>query len=230
MYAGLLAAFVTVAIAAPAAAHEGEIGNGGPFRVEVTSNALPSGVELRIGNGELEMHVPSGTEIVALGVENEPFTRVDADGNMFGNRNSPTWWMGLDGGKGTPPVGLDFTADPDWEWVKAGGSMQYHDHRIHFMASSIDPRFTDGGEVFDFTLPFLVNGDGKAVSGVLVFDPALDPDGAKRLLAGTSPVATSPGAAPSTGSDSGSIIVIGAVAAAVLVLAGGAVVVFRRRL
>lgn len=180
----LSAAAAVVSMTAPVLAHEGDIGDGGPFKVRVDSSTLPEGVELRLGNGELELHVPAGIELVAIGVENEPMAKVDADGNMFGNKNSPTWWMSLDGGMGTPPADLDLNAAPDWEWVKGGGSLQYHDHRIHFMAPSIAESIADGGDVFSFSLPFLVDGAEAAIAGALVFDPTLDPAAAARLRDG----------------------------------------------
>ena len=65
--AALIAVLFTVA--APAAtAHDDELGDGGPFTIEITSpEELPEGIEARWGNGEVEFHVPTGVELVALG-------------------------------------------------------------------------------------------------------------------------------------------------------------------
>jgi hypothetical protein len=167
---------------------------------------------------------------VALGVENEPMAKLDAEGNMFGNKNSPTWWLSLDNGNATPPPDLDVTAEPDWEWIQAGGSLQYHEHRIHFMAAGIDPTIEDGADVFSFTLPFLVDGAEASIVGALVFDPTLDPEGAQRLREGKPLVdETAELVAAAEGSSSGSLVAVAVVGVIVVAFAAGAVVVLRRR-
>jgi hypothetical protein len=178
-------AATTLSFAAPAGAHEGAIGEGGPFRVEITSE-LPGGLDGRFGNGELEIHVVAGIEVVALGISNEPMVKLDAEGNMFGNENSPTWMMVKDGMNVSPHMGSmngDAAGEPDWVWVQSGGALQYHEHRIHFMASGVDPSIADGGVVASFSLPMLVDGDAVAITGDLVFDPSLDPAAAADLVA-----------------------------------------------
>ena len=185
-FAGFAAGLIALlSVAAPAAAHEGMIGEGGPFRVDVTAG-LPAEIDGRFGNGELELHVPAGMEVVALGLGGEPFAKVDADGTMFGNTNSQTWAMARDAdmtGMGGTDVSTDPTIEPDWQFVAGGGSLQYHDHRIHFMAASIEPALADGGVVAPFSLPFVIDGVGVDVIGNLVFDPSLDPETAEQLLA-----------------------------------------------
>lgn len=204
-----------LAVPTQASAHEGALGDGGPFRIEITT-PLPSEVEARWGNGELELHVPTGMEIIALGVDGEPFAKVDAEGNMFGNEKSPTWWLSM-GDK--VPAEADSKASPEWAWVRGGGSMQYHDHRIHFMAASLDPSLEDGSSVFDFALPFIIDGTEVVAKGSLVFDSTLDPSAAAALK---SPDSANPE------SNSGTLIVV-AVAVIATLLAGAAVIARSRK-
>jgi hypothetical protein len=227
----LLAATVISCVLAstPAQAHEGPLGDGGPFRVEIASG-LPEQIDARFGNGEIELHVSAGTEIVVIGYEREPFAKIDAEGNMFGNLNSPTWWMTLDKGHGSAPRGLDLS-QPNWEWVRAGGSLQYHDHRVHYMVSSIDESLHQGGQVFDFALPFIVDGAEVSVTGAMVFDPTLDPAGAERLIAGNwTPTVSADAPHGDTGPKSSSPIpYIAGIGVVVVLLAGVGYGISRRR-
>lgn len=168
-----------------ASAHDGAIGEQGPFTVRIDSPAtLPAGIEGRWGNGELELHVPSGVEVISYGLDGEAMAKVDKDGNMFYNTLSPTWAMNqsmnMDMGSG------DAKTEPVWKWAQGGGSLQYHDHRIHFMAAAVDPSLANGGDVASFTLKFSVNDEPLEVKGTIVFDPSLDPAKAAELVKGTS--------------------------------------------
>lgn len=217
------AAFLT--LASPALAHEGALGDGGPFRIEMLTED-PTGVETRWGNGEVEFHVEPGTEVVVIGLENEPMVKVDAEGNMFFNEKSPSWWTNQP--EGTIPEGADSKADPNWVWKMAGGSMQFHDHRFHYMNSSIDPATADGSVVFEFGLPVLVNGAPVEMRGTMVFDSTLDPAAAEQLMTDNTMVdSTAQMETPSE--DSGSMTLKLAAAAAAVVAIAAFVVVWRKR-
>jgi hypothetical protein len=179
-----VAAFALTALGAPASAHEGALGDGGPFTIRVDSpTKLPAGIDARWGNGEVEFHVEPGIELVAFGTDGEPMAKVDKDGNMFGNTLSPTWQMNktADMSAGMNAE-TDPTAEPNWEWQQAGGSLMYHEHRIHFMAASVDPAIAEGGDVSTFALKFTVNSKPLDITGALVFDPSLDTAKAEQLI------------------------------------------------
>lgn len=223
----IITAFVAAVLttASPALAHEGAIGDGGPFRIEMLTED-PAGVESRWGNGEVEFHVEPGTEVVVIGLEKEPMVKVDAEGNMFFNENSPSWWANQP--EGTIPEGANSSAEPNWVWKMGGGSMQFHDHRFHYMNSSIDPSTTDGSAIFEFGLPLLVNGAPVEMRGTMVFDSTLDPMGAEQLM--TENVMVDSAAQMDTPADDSSSSPVGLIAAAAAVLAVAAgVVVWRRR-
>jgi hypothetical protein len=235
----LAATAALLCVAAPASAHEDAIGDGGPFTV-VVETELPDTVEARWSNGEVEMHVAAGTTVEVLGVENEPFVKIDEEGAMFANENSPTWMMVKDGMDAMPSAMP--SAEPSWKWIQSGGSLQFHDHRIHFMDTKIDPALANGGKVFDFKLPMIIDGAKVDVVGALMFDPAIDPAAADKLL-GNAPEATTTGvetqdstpliATPmSATEDEGSGMGTGIAVIAVLALAaagGVAVMVAKRR-
>jgi hypothetical protein len=229
-----------LASTAPAFGHEGLIGDGGPFRIELTSG-LPESIDATWGNGEVELHVPAGMEVLVFGVADEPFVMLDADGNMMANEKSPTWAMVKGGGHGGT-AGTDAKAEPEWVWVRSGGSLQFHDHRIHFMAATVDPALAAGGVVSSFRLPFMIDGERVDVSGNLVFDPSIDPEAAARLVGSSSagnPIEAPAGGTTDTvpvnptgnsaGGDQGStpvlLIVLGVLAAAI----GGGVVYTRTK-
>ena len=215
LFRSIAVAAAVMFAASPAAAHEGAIGEGGPIVVRVDAGFGDYG-DGRWGNGEFELHVEPGVEVIALGFESEPMAKVDADGNMFGNLNSVTWKMnqsptmdmdmGMDidmAAPATAPLPMDMNAgmdmgmaegasdEPVWEWQRGGGSLQMHDHRIHFMAASIAPEIADGGDISKFAMPFLVDGEEFVVRGALVFTPALDPVRAAELVAAGAELTTS---------------------------------------
>lgn len=181
--AGLV--LTTCALAASGAqvgAHEGPLGSDGPFTV-VLDAQFPDGIEPRVGHGEIELHVSGDIEVTAYGFDGEEMVFLDAGGNMYANTNSASWWLNQDAGTGQVPAGTDTSAEPSWEWQLGGGSVQYHDHRIHYMAAGVDPGVKDGDTVQSFALEFLIDGQKVTIPGRVVFDTASDPDGAATLLA-----------------------------------------------
>jgi hypothetical protein len=225
----LPAAFLAaVAFATPASAHESPVGDQGPFKVEMITPD-PAGIESRWGNGEVEFHVEPGTELIVIGLEKEQMVKVDKEGNMFANENSPSWWANQP--EGQIPANATASAEPNWVWKMGGGSLQFHDHRFHFMDGSIDPATADGSVIFEFGLPILVNGEATELRGNLVFDSTLDPAAADKLKenavmdAGTMTTATQESS--NSGGSSSTGLIIGIIA--LVVVAGGAGAWFIRR-
>lgn len=209
-------------VATPALAHEGAMGDGGPFKIEIATPD-PTGVETRWGNGEVEFHVETGVEVVVFGVEKEPMVKVAQDGAMFVNENSPSWWLNQP--EGSIPANASAAAEPNWVWKMSGGSMQFHDHRFHFMQGSIPADTQDGDKIFEFGLPVTVNGEALEMRGAFIFDSTIDPAAAERLKAGDIPVDATNGS--EGGSGSSTIIIVGVIA--VVLAIGGAVARKMRR-
>jgi len=168
------------------------LGYGGPFEVRVDSGFMsidtctPDGDPECDGavfaNGEVDIHLPQGRTIVALGYEDEPMAMLDEEGNMFGNILSPSWWLNSDENMGKPPTNANAKAEPEWVWQRSGGALSYHEHRVHFMAAAVDPAISNGGDVSTFELKFIVDGSPEVVKGALVFVPEKDPDQARCLV------------------------------------------------
>jgi len=234
----LVATAALLCVAVPASAHEDTLGDGGSFTV-VLETQLPDTIEARWGNGEVEMHVATGTTVEVLGVENEPYVKIDAEGAMFANENSPTWLMS-NAEMGAMPNPTPASA-PSWKWIQSGGGLQFYDHRIHFMDTKIDPALANGGKVFDFKLPMIIDGAKLDVMGSLMFDPTIDPAAAAKMLGGT-PEATTMGVetqdstpmlgAPMTATEnggSGSGAGIAVIAVLALAAAGGVAIMVKKR-
>ena len=221
-----VSALTALAFAAPASAHEGAIGDTGPFKVEMITPD-PAGVETRWGNGEVEFHVEPGTEVVVIGLEKEEMVKIDKEGNMFYNENSPSWWANQP--EGSIPDNAKASAPVSWVWKMGGGSMQFHDHRFHFMDGSIDPATADGSTVFEFGLPILVNGEATELRGNLVFDSTLDPSAAEKLKENAAAVPMVDMAQDSQESGSSSGILLAGAAVLVLAVAGAGIWLSRRR-
>lgn len=166
-----------------------------PFRVEVSSS-LPDGVKSVLTPGLVELTVEPGHTLVALGVEGEEFIRVAKDGTVSANASSMTFQMA---DMTTPPA-----PESGWFTVADDGSVSYHEHRIHFMASRVSPDIKDGGIVTTFALDFLIDGEPAVLKGDLMFDPSINPERAKQYVDGT---ATSKGACQDASGESGKISV-----------------------
>lgn len=219
----LAATAASLALVAPAFAHEGNLGDGGPFRIEMVT-ADPAGIESRWGNGEVEFHVEPGTELIVIGMEKEPMVKVDAEGNMFANENSPSWWANQPSGE--IPANATSGAEPNWVWKMGGGSLQFHDHRFHYMDNSIDPATADATVLFEFGLPVQVNGTEIELRGNMVFDSTLDPRAAE-ILKESNPMVVS--SAPEMDEESSTNTMLFIAGAVALVAAAAAVVVVKKR-
>lgn len=181
---GLLVVLVTVVlVAAPAGARAdepGPLGEPGPFVARVDTS-LGSGVTERVGNGELELRVPAGVEVVARGFKGEPMAKVDRDGTVSYNALSPSWHQNR---SSEVPPAASVDAEPKWVWLADDATLRFHDHRVHVMADHLDPAVRAGDDVFSFQLPFLVDGEPRELAGALVFAPDRDPSRATELVAG----------------------------------------------
>jgi hypothetical protein len=127
--------------------------------------------EVTGGDAFLAIRVDPGVEVVVPGYRDEPYIRVDADGSVFENRNSPAFWLNNDryGDSVVPPEATP-EAEPDWHQVASGGQWAWHDHRIHWMTPDLPPSLQgeEAGEVFTWSVPFEIDGESGEVTGVLV--------------------------------------------------------------
>lgn len=152
------------AIPSTASAH-----GGGPdatnYETVVTDSADP-GLDWRVRGGDagLELTNRTGSTVVVLGYEDEPYLRFDADGSVWENSRSPATWLNASRFGAEVPDTADAAAAPQWRQVSDSGSYTWHDHRAHWMSTAMPVVVTDPDRstlVQTWVIP-LVIGDGDA--------------------------------------------------------------------
>ncbi len=136
-----------LAIAAPSApAHEGNP----DFRSEVNQvDPETPGLDIEVVNFDdsLRLLNHSDQDVVIEGYEGEPYARVLADGSVELNRNSPAYYLNDDRfGESEVPDSADPEAEPDWELVDRSSMLEWHDHRMHWMSTTVPPQVKDESE------------------------------------------------------------------------------------
>jgi hypothetical protein len=171
-----IAAAVVLAgvLGAPATAAADPARPGGTLAVieDVTPAAPGLRIEVSGGDTFLVVTADPGTEVEIPGYDGEPYLRILADGTVQQNRRSPSAVLN-ENRDGTVNDGLgssDGDAAPQWEDVGDGGTVAWHDHRIHWMLPE-DPVAAPGGTISDFEVPLLVDRAEVSVTGRLVLVP-----------------------------------------------------------
>ena len=170
-FTALLVAIATSVVLAPAAGADGAKASN--YR-SVIDSVTPdtTGVQVRIVGGDsfIEVNAPPGTTVDIPGYDGEPYLRIDADGRVEQNRlSSATYLNEQRFGAGTIPDLVDSSADPDWETIADGGSIAWHDHRIHWMLQD-QPLTPEGGVVQEWSVPLEVDGTPVTVEGRLIIE------------------------------------------------------------
>jgi hypothetical protein len=192
-------------LAQAAAAHQGN-----PNYRSVLDSVSPQvkGLTLHVLNYDdrFELTNHSGRTVTIQGYNGEPYARVLANGTVELNKRSPAYYLNDDRYADVKvPASADPKAPPQWSVVDKTASVQWHDHRMHWMSKSMPPQVKDTSKrtkVFDYAIPLSVGSRPGNIRGTLFWQP------------------TSGGGAP-----------VGAIAGLVaLVVVGlGAVVIVRRR-
>jgi hypothetical protein len=176
----LLSATVLLLTAAPALAH-GRGSDASNYESTITADPGVEGLTWRIINSDeyLQLDNDGDAEVAVPGYSGEPYLRIGPDG-VFRNRNSQATYVNEDRfGDTVIPSDIDPGGPPDWEQVSGGSSYAWHDHRIHWMASTDPPGVqTDPGSeqlVNSWTVPFEVDGSEHELAGELVWVPGGSP-------------------------------------------------------
>jgi len=91
-------------------------------------------VEVVNGGDALRLTTQAGHVVVIPGYRNEPYLRIDSNGEVEANLRSPTWWANQTGsGTSDIPATADPDAVPEWSVISRNGSVVWHDHRVHAM-------------------------------------------------------------------------------------------------
>ncbi len=148
-----LAVAVALVAAAPAMAHQGNPN----FLSEVES--APRGVDVEVLNRDdaLLLRAERGTEVVVEGYDGEPYARIDGDGEVSVNTDSPAYYLNDDRFGDVPvPDDADGKGAPRWKRLDGSGRFEWHDHRMHWMSKGRPPQVSDPDvrtKVFDWSVP-----------------------------------------------------------------------------
>ena len=156
--------------AAGAMAHGGETA----YDSAVTAVEPPvTGVTATVpgGGSHLELTNRSGRDLVVEGYEGESFARILANGAVQLNLNSPSYWLNKDV-LGNAPVPRSASADarPRWRTQDRTGTLDWHDHRVHWMSTAVPRQVRDRAnrtKIQDWTVPMTVGGKPTTVKGTL---------------------------------------------------------------
>lgn len=170
--AAAVAAAALLALAAPAAAHEGNPN----FRSEITSiTPADAGLRAEVLNYDdnVQLFNEGASSVLVRGYEDEPYLRIEPDGQVLLNRRSPAYYLNGDRFAETEvPADADPEAEPEWELVDRTGQFSWHDHRIHYMSRELPPQVTDEQQVakiFDYSVPIEVGGREGELAGTLTW-------------------------------------------------------------
>ncbi|MFG1920950.1 Dyp-type peroxidase [Cryptosporangium sp. NPDC048952] len=168
----VIGALVTALLAigaGPAAAHT--VGGVGAtnFRTTLDRYDGVSGVELRVveNGSKLEARNTTDTDVVVRGYQNEPYAKIGPDG-VFVNENSPAYYVNADRyGVTTVPASADPRTPPSWRKLSNENSFRWHDHRTHWMQTSLPPLVSQAPDEFHEISHWTITLDyaGKALTG-----------------------------------------------------------------
>ncbi len=178
-------ALCVLVVCSAAAAHGG--GGALGFRSTVTrvEPTLP-GVSVTVldSDDRLRLRNDSGKSVIVLGYEGEPYLAFRS-GRVERNVRSPATYLNDDRfGKVAVPARADADARPEWEQVSAQDTFEWHDHRIHWMSTTLPPRIESAKDephhVFDWTVLGTVEGEPLSIVGSLDYEPP--PSGNSTIL------------------------------------------------
>jgi hypothetical protein len=168
-------AFAPALVAAPDARAHGITGS---YRSAISSvNPATPGLDVQVvaGGGDLKVTDTAGAVIIIDGYEDEPYLRFTPTA-VYRNTHSPATYLNetSDASSGLPP-GADASLAPQWEKVSDSGTYQWHDHRIHWMASNPPTPVQDHpgsrAHIFDWKIGGSVDGRPLVVRGTLDWVP-----------------------------------------------------------
>ncbi|HTX32668.1 MAG TPA: hypothetical protein VMD09_14895 [Solirubrobacteraceae bacterium] len=129
--------------------------------------SAPPGLEAKVVDGDLRMwlKVRRGLTVTVVdSVSRGPYLRFSPAG-VFVNENSAMYYLNQTPVALTPPASLRPTTPPSWHQVSTGTSYEWHDGRLHALASVA---LTPGSSfVGHWQIPLLVNGTRSAITGGL---------------------------------------------------------------
>lgn len=153
----------------------------GPTRFESIIDGVDpdlASVDVSIVGGDafIQVDAERGTEVEIAGYDGEPYLRIEPDGTVRQNRRSPAAYLNMTrgGSQDRFPDDVSSKVDPEWVTVGAGGTVAWHDHRVHWMLEELPTTGTDG-LVQAWEVPIEVDGEEVVVTGRLLIDDTIVP-------------------------------------------------------
>ena len=166
----LLLTFGFIAVVPPsgASADPAEPGNTESIVESITPPNPAVKIDIVGGDAFVRMRVERGHTVEMNGYYDEPFVRVDENGDAFVNVASQTHELSRTRyGATSIDDKPTSTADPVWRRESTNGTVLWHDHRVHWMSTAA-PRATDeSGLVQQWTIPMKIDGVATVVAGGL---------------------------------------------------------------
>jgi hypothetical protein len=126
----------------------------------------PAGLHAQVIDGDQRMwlRVDRGLTVVVLDYRGAPYLRFSTAG-VDVNHNSSMYYLNQTPVGLTPPSNLTATTPPRWESVSGGDTYNWHDGRLHALASvALAPGVSFVGR---WRVPILVDGRREAITGGL---------------------------------------------------------------
>ena len=136
-------------------------------RIDPSTDAITA--DIVGGDAFLRMRVAPGHEVDVTGYDEEPYLFVDTDGTVYLNEWSPTGVLNESryGGSQDPLPEYEPDQEPVWKKIGSGGTVMWHDHRVHWMSPLTPAAIDDEGLVQQWFVPVNVDGVPTTISGSL---------------------------------------------------------------
>ena len=176
-----VALLALLALAPAAAPHPRAKGYARGFQSKILSvRPEVAGLEIAVVDGDDRLRVSntSGTELVVLGYDGEPYLRIGPRG-VHRNERSPAAYLNRDRfARVSVPLKADPGASPEWRNVSTRPVWQWHDHRIQWMGAGPPTQVRDAPRrthaIFDWTVPAKLGDETLTVTGRLDYEPPSD--------------------------------------------------------
>lgn len=134
---------------------------------------VPQGTDAKVVDGDLRMWmtVTPRRTVTVLDYRGAPYLRFDRRG-VFVNHASAMWYLNQVPAQ-TPPLGLTSRTAPRWQPASSGRSYEWHDGRLHALASAA--RAPGATFIGHWSVPLRVSGVPAAITGGLYYAPAPSP-------------------------------------------------------
>jgi len=134
---------------------------------------VPQGTDAKVVDGDLRLWLKASpsTTVVVLDYRGTPYLRFSRAG-VFVNRASSMWYLNQVPAQ-TPRLGLTTRTAPRWERATSGHSYEWHDGRLHALASTA--RAPTATYIGRWNVPLLLGGVPTAITGGLYYAPGPSP-------------------------------------------------------